>query len=187
MRPGIEKQFQLTIVVVGFFTTLQVLITAQWTRSMALRIGVTLAIAVACLIRYWWVILTLTWPARWFRTLLLLLVWTSLPLTAAFVGNAMQWAGALVGLSTLGCMTEIYNYLTQQWRVGSPEMIASLKLDHIAGIAASAAAAVVIVGAMALLSSWLDVIILVLVIADWTRLIAMIERHRRLSPGGMQR
>jgi len=186
LRPDLGKQFQLTVVVVGFFTTLQLLIVQEWTRPVILgRVVVTLAFSLACAIRYWWVILLLAWPARWFRTLLLLLAWSALPVTAVMVGNVVRWGLALAVLSAVGCITEIYNFITRQWSVGSAEVSASLKSVHVIGAAAAGGAAVILAGAIVFLPSWLDVIIPVLVIVDFARLIMMIQRHQRLIEVGL--
>jgi hypothetical protein len=168
------------IVVVGFFATLQLLIVqaAQGNAPLA-RETVTLALAVGCAVRYWWVILLLPWPARWFRTVLLLLAWSALPLVAMMAASPVRWALALAALSAIGCITEVYNDITGQWRVGSEEVAQSIKADHVFGAVSSGGAGAAILLVAFLRPAWLDTLIPLMVLADWVRLIMMINRHQR--------
>jgi hypothetical protein len=168
------------IVVVGFFASVQLLLVqaAQGNAPLA-REAVTLALAIGCAVRYWWVILLLPWPARWFRTVLLLLAWSALPAAATMATSPVRWALALAALSAIGCITEVYNGLTEQWRVGSEEVARSLKADHVVGAVSTGGAAAVILLVAFLRPWWLDVLIPLMVLADWVRLIMMIHRHQR--------
>ena len=177
---SLDKHGQLMVVVVGFFTTVQLLIVQASDGAVPLaRLGVTLALALGCAVRYWWVILLLPWPFRWFRMVLLLLVWCALPVAAAMIANPVRWGFALAALSAIGCMTEIYNGVTRQWAVGSEGMARSLKTDHIAGAASAGVAAVGLSLVALSRPEWLDVLIPLMVFADWVRLITMIHRHQR--------
>ena len=168
------------VVVVGFFATAQLLIVQAGGGAGPIgRTVVTLTLALGFAVRYWWVILLLQWPFRWFRTLLLLLAWVALPVVAMTATDPVLWGLAVAALSTIGCITEIYNGVTRQWLVGSGEMARSLKRDHIFG-AASAGAAAVFLSLLAFLRlAWLDVVIPLMVVTDWARLIMMIRRHQR--------
>ncbi|HEX9310540.1 MAG TPA: hypothetical protein VF887_06995 [Gemmatimonadaceae bacterium] len=168
------------VVVVGFFATVQLLIVQAGGGAAPIgRTAVTLALALSFAVRYWWVILLLQWPFQWFRTVLLLLAWVALPVVAMAATDPVRWALAVAALSTIGCITEIYNGVTRQWLVGSGEMARSLKRDHISG-AASAGAAAIFLSVLAFLRPvWVDVVILLMVVADWARLITMIRRHQR--------
>jgi hypothetical protein len=180
VNSSLNKQAQLMIVVVGFFATVQLLIfqTSDGAAPLA-RDAIALALALGCAVRYWWVILLLPWPARWFRMVLLLLAWTALPAVAITTGNPARWALAIAALSAIGCITEIYNGITKQWLVGSEEMARSLKRDHIAGAASAGAATVLLVLVAVLRPVWVDFAVPLMVLADWARLIAMIRRHQR--------
>ncbi|MDP9202607.1 MAG: hypothetical protein M3P26_11840 [Gemmatimonadota bacterium] len=168
------------VVVVGFFATVQSLIVqASNGTAPAAREAVTLALALGFAVRYWWVILLLQWPARWFRTLLLLLAWSALPVVAMMATNAVRWALALAALSAVGCMTEVYNGITRQWLVGSEAMARSLKTDHVSGAVSAGGAAVCLVLVAFFRPVWLDLLIPSMVFADWARLILMIRRHQR--------
>jgi hypothetical protein len=167
------------IVVVGFFATV-LLLTVQAFQGNApiVREAVTFALVAGCAIRYWWVILLLPWPARWFRMLLLLLAWSALPVVAMTVTSPVRWALAVAALSVIGCMTEVYNGITGQWRIGSEEMARSLKDDHVLGAVSAGGAAAAILLVAFLRASWLDILIPLMVLADWARLIMMIHRHQ---------
>lgn len=177
---SLDKHGQLMVIVIGFFSTVQLLIAQTRNGAAPLAtVAVTLALALACAIRYWWVILLLPWPFRWFRMVLLLLAWCTLPLAAAMTTDPLRWALALAALSAIGCMTEIYNGVTRQWAVGPEGMAGALKADHIAGAASAGVAAVVLLLIALSRSEWLDVLIPLMVFADWVRLIMMIRRHQR--------
>jgi hypothetical protein len=177
---SLEKVAQLLVVVAGFFVTVQLAIVATVAGAAPpWREGVVLLLALALAIRYWWVILLLAWPTRWPRILLLLLAWAAPPVIAVTAGNAARWAIAIAALSIVGCATEIYNGVTRQWVVGSEEMTRSLRGDHVSGAISTAVAAALLVIVAALRPAWLDVLIPVMVLADWVRLIVMIERHQR--------
>jgi hypothetical protein len=169
----------MIVVVVGFFATVELLIVqAIAGTAPLLREAVTLALALGLAVRYWWVILLLPWPARWPRLVLLLLAWTALQAVVMTSPNPIRWAFALAALSAIGCMTEIYNGLTGQWRVGSEAVARSLKGDHIVGAWAAGGAAAVLLLAALFLPLWLDLAIPLLVATDWGRLIVMIRRHQ---------
>jgi hypothetical protein len=170
----------LTIVVVGYFATVQLLfIRADSGSAPFAREVVTLALTLSVAVRYWWVILLLPWPAGWFRTVLLLLAWSALPAVAVAATNPARWALAFATLSAIGCATEIYNDITRQWQVGSEEMARSLKRDHVVGAASAGGAAVAAVTVAIVWPAWLDLLVSLLVLADWARLIVMIRRHQR--------
>jgi hypothetical protein len=180
MNEQVNKQAQLTVVVVGFFATLLMLFATASTKYVPrVREMTTLGIALACAIRYWWVILLLAWPATWFRLLLLLLAWCALPAAAAEVAEPLQWAVALAALAAIGCGTEIYNGLSRQWDIGSAAMAASVKRDHLVGAIASVLALAILVFVILEQRESLDVTVAALVVADWIRLIMMINRHQR--------
>lgn len=168
------------IVVVGFFVPVQLLIVhaSDGTAPLAREV-VTLALALGCAVRYWWVILLLPWPARWFRMVLLLLAWSVMPVIAMAAANPVRWALALATLSAVGCITEVYNGITRQWMVGSEPMVRSLKGDHISGAVSAGGATVVLLSVALLRPVWLDILIPLMVFADWARLIMMIGRHQR--------
>jgi len=173
------------VVVVGFFATVQLLIfQAVDGAAPFARDAITLVLALACAVRYWWVILLLPWPARWFRMVLLLLVGSALPALAITAGNPARWAFAIAALSAIGCITEIYNGVTKQWRVGSEEMALSLKHDHIAGATSAGAATVLLVLVALFRPVWVDYVVPLMVLADWARLIVMIRRHQRFIDMG---
>jgi len=168
------------IVIVGFFVTVQLLIFQASDGAAPLaRDAITLILALGCAVRYWWVILLLPWPARWFRMVLLLLAWSALPAVAISTGNPVQWALAIAALSAIGCITEIYNGITRQWLVGSEEMARSLKSDHVTGAVSAGAAALVLLFIAFVRPAWVDILVPLLVLADWARLIVMIRRHQR--------
>ena len=185
MNAGQSKQFQLNLVVVGFFATLLVLAMGEMVQpAPTLRVVVTFVLALSCAIRYWWVILLLDWPPTWFRTLLLLLAWSALPVVGLTAGNVIGWALSLAALSVVGFATELYNGATKQWEAGSAEMRRSLRSDHTIGATATAVSAALLLALVVFLPSWLDRIIPVLVALDCVRLIAMINRHQRLIEAG---
>ncbi len=181
MNDELNKHGQLMVVVVGFFATLYLLI-AQVTTGNAspLRAGVIFALALACAVRYWWVILLLPWPFRLGRSVLLLLAWSALPIIAATAGQTFRWGVSVAAFSAIGFLTEIYNSVLQQWMTGSDEMKASLKRDHTVGAASAATASFAILVVAFVQPLWLDVLILAMVLADWARLIEMVRRHQRL-------
>ena len=182
---ALNKLVQLMVVVLGFFVTLQLLIVQVVSGAAPpMRAAVTLAFAVGLAVRYWWVILLLPWPARWFRMVLLLLVWSSMPVVAIASADPIHWALALTALSAMGCMTEAYNGITRQWQVGSEEVARSLKGDHVAGAVAAGLAIPLLLLAALFLPEWIDVLIPLMVLADWARLIAMIRRHQRFIDRG---
>jgi hypothetical protein len=141
---------------------------------------VTLVLALGCAVRYWWVILLLPWPARWPRMVLLLLAWSVLPVVAVTAASPVRWALAIAGLSVIGCVTELYNGITRQWAVGSERMARSLRRDHVSGALSTAMAAAIVVIVAASRPAWLELLIPLMVCADWVRLIVMIRRHQHL-------
>jgi hypothetical protein len=168
------------VVVVGFFVTVQLLLVhGNDFRAPILRDAVTLILAIGCAVRYWWVILLLAWPARWLRMSLLLLAWSAMPAVAITAPNPIRWAFAIAALSAIGCMTEIYNGVTGQWRVGSEAMAQSLKRDHVVGAVSTGVAAFVLFLLGFFRPLWVDVMIPLMVIVDWARLIPMVRRHQR--------
>lgn len=182
MNERLDKLGQLVVIIAGFFATMQLLlVTAAGGLVPPLRMLVTVAATLACAVRYWWVILLLPWPFRVVRLTLLLAAWSALPVVALAMPDPRRWAFALAALSTLGCLTEVYNGLTRQWQIGAEAMSRSLQRDHVAGAAAAAIAAIVLVWAGAALGAVaLDRLVLAIVVADWCRLAMMIRRHRRL-------
>lgn len=181
MNAELNKQGQLMVVVVGFFATVQLLLVQATTGSAPLlREGVTLALALGCAVRYWWVILVLPWPFRVVRTLLLLLAWSALPVIAMTSESAVRWGLSVAALSAIGCVTEVYNTITKQWMAGSEPMMTRLKRDHVIGAASAGTVTVCVVTVALLQPMWLDVLILILVLADWARLIGMVRAHRRI-------
>jgi hypothetical protein len=168
------------IVVVGFFAAVQVLVVQSISGpAPVVRELVTLALAIGLAVRYWWVILLLSWPARWLRMALLLLAWAMLPAVAMTATNPVRWALALAVLSGIGCITEIYNCVTKQWMVGSERMQRSLRSDHITGAVSAAVATLGLLLVLSFLPLWLELLIPLMVLADWVRLILMIQRHQR--------
>lgn len=182
MGEMLNKHGQLAIVVVGFFATLQMLVVQSTVDAASpVRLALTLSVALAFAVRYWWVILLLPWPFQWFRLVLILSAWSMLPLVALFTTDARRWVLALAALSAIGCVTEIFNGLTGQWRIGSDAMMRSLNRDHNAGAAAAALATIgLVLAASAWTSPALEWLIVVMVVADWVRLVLMIRRHERL-------
>jgi len=179
MNTTLEKVAQLMVVVCGFFATVLVAIAMGATRMVSpARTAIVLALALALAVRYWWVILLLAWPTRWPRMVLLVLAWTAVSIIAATAVDPHRWALALAALSVIGCATEVYNGVTRQWLIGSEVMTRSLRRDHVIGAISAGVAAVVFVAAGALVPAELDVVVAVLVVADWVRLIAMIHRHQ---------
>ncbi len=173
------------IVVVGFFATVQLLIVQVDDGAAPIaREAVTLILALGVAVRYWWVILLLLWPARWLRTVLLLLAWSVLPVIAMTAANPVRWALALAALSAIGCMTEIYNFITKQWMVGSEQIMRSLKRDHVHGATAAGGATVSLLAVALFRPVWLDFLIPLMVFADWVRLIIMIHRHQHFIDMG---
>jgi hypothetical protein len=178
----LDKSGQLGVVVVGFFATIQLLlVTAAGGSVPPARVLLTAAVALACAVRYWWVILLLPWPFRWFRLVLILAAWCALPVVAIAMPDARRWVLALTGLSVIGFVTELYNGLTEQWRVGSEAMARSLKRDHVFGAASAAGAAAILLWAgLTLNPPVLERFLFAIVVADWIRLVTMIRRHQLL-------
>jgi hypothetical protein len=185
MRESLNKQGQLAVVIVGFFATVQVLAAQLGVGAPFTRVLLTLIIALAFAVRYWWVILILPWPFQWFRLALILSAWTLLPFIGSFTSDVRHWVLGLAALSAVGFVTEVFGWLTEQYRVGSPEMTRSLKREHVWGAAAAGVTAVVL-GVVA--SIWtpqaLEWFVLALVVADWVRLIMMIRRYDRMPTMG---
>jgi len=181
LDPKLNKIAQLVVTIAGFFTTVLILLQeSEIGGDVRLRAVLTLALAIGLAIRYWWVILLLDWPFRIWRTTLLLLIWCALALAAANAEDARTWAQTLAALSAFGAITEAYNTLTGQWRCGSEAFAQSLRRDHIAGGGAAGAACLTLVAA----SLWLEpkslsILVGGMIVADWWRLIEMINRHRR--------
>jgi hypothetical protein len=178
----LNKYGQLLIIIVGYFATLLVLI-LQTTNGTVLpvRAVLSLLVALACAVRYWWVILLLPWPFHWLRLVLILSAWSLLPVVAVTETDARRWVLALALLSAIGCATEIFNGVTGQWRVGSPSMTASLKRDHISGaVTAAVAAGTLFAAGLVATPSVIDRLVVALILADWIRLVWMIRRHQRL-------
>jgi hypothetical protein len=182
MRESLDKHGQLAVVVVGFFATVQLTATGSGVdAASSARLALTLALALALAVRYWWVVLLLPWPFHWFRLVLILLAWSTLPFTATRTTDARHWVLALAMLSAVGFVTEVFNGLTGQWRIGSEAMMRSLKRDHVTGAAASALVAAILVPVSKRFTSpALERLVLVMVVADWARLVVMIRRHQRL-------
>lgn len=142
---------------------------------------VTLAFIVALVIRYWWVIRLLSWPPRASRVVLNLAFWTAVTFAAARVGDLHGWTAALALVFALGGATEVYNDLTEQWRVGSSAFSAALHRDHQLGALAAIAALITLVVASRILSpAPLLGLVVLMVATDWVRLLMMIARHQRL-------
>jgi hypothetical protein len=175
------------IVIVGFFVTVQLLAFQTTDGSAPLaRDAITLVLTLGCAVRYWWVILLLPWPARWFRMVLLLLAWSALPAVAISTGNPVRWALSIAALSAIGSITEIYNGITRQWLVGPEEMARSLKSDHLTGAVSAGVAALALLLIVFVRPAWVDIAVPLLVLADWARLIVMIRRHQRFIDLGYQ-
>lgn len=181
MDETVNKHGQLAVVIVGFFSTVLVLV-AQSTAEAApaARLALTLAAALACAVRYWWVILLLPWPLQWFRLVLILSAWSLLPFIALLATDARRWVLALAALAAIGFVTEVFNTLTGQWRIGSDALQRSLKRDHVAGAGAAALATIILLAVSALPWPALGWLVLAMVVADWVRLVVMIRRHERL-------
>jgi hypothetical protein len=178
----LNKYGQLLVIVVGYFATVLILIVRAADGSVTpVRALLSLLVALACAVRYWWVVLLLPWPFHWFRLVLILSAWSLLPVMAITATDARRWAFALAILSAIGCVTETFNGVTGQWRVGSPSMTASLRRDHVSGaVTAAAAAGILFAAGTVATPSIIDRLVVVLVIADWIRLVWMIRRHQRL-------
>lgn len=182
MGEMLNKHGQLAIVVVGFFATVQVVV-VQSTAGAAspVRLALTLAVALACAVRYWWVILLLPWPFQWFRLVLILSAWSTLPFVALFTTDARRWVLAVAALSAIGFVTEAFNGLTGQWRIGSDAMMRSLKRDHVSGAGSAALATIaLLLAAWAWTSPALEWLLGVMVVVEWVRLVLMIRRHEQL-------
>jgi hypothetical protein len=180
VNAALNKQGQLMIVVVGFFATVLLLaMRAGDGMTPVSRAVVTLAVAVGCAVRYWWVILLLPWPARWFRMVALLLAWSALPIVAVMSPNVVRWALALAALLAVGSITEAYNWHTRQWMVGCEEASRSLEVDHLTGAAAAAGGTALLLLVVFYRPQWLEFVIPLMVVADWVRLVVMIRRHQR--------
>ncbi|MCY7379030.1 MAG: hypothetical protein LH467_06785 [Gemmatimonadaceae bacterium] len=180
MDERLNKHGQLAVVVVGFFATIQLLLltTARGSIPTA-RPVLTAAVAFAFAVRYWWVILLLSWPFSWLRLVLILAAWSALPVVAISMADAQRWVLALAGLSAIGFLTELYNGVTGQWRVGSLAMTRTLKRDHILGAASAAVASLTLVWAgLTLNPPVLERLLLAFVVADWIRLVVMIRQHQ---------
>ena len=182
MNEPLNKYGQLTVVVVGYFATLLILVVEAGNGSVTpVRTLLSLLLALACAVRYWWVVLLLPWPFHWFRLVLILSAWSLLPAIAITATDARRWAFALAILSAIGCLTEIFNGMTGQWRVGSPSMTASLRRDHVSGaVTAAAATGILFAAGTVATPAVIDELVAVLVAADWMRLVVMIRRHQRL-------
>jgi hypothetical protein len=185
MRESLNKQGQLGVVVVGFFATVQVLVGQLRADASSYRVVLMLLVVLACAVRYWWVILTLPWPFQWFRLTLILCAWTSLPFIAWYVPDVRRWVLGLAALSAIGCVTELFGWRTEQWRVGSPEMTRSLKREHVSGATATGVAAVILlIAARFWESPELEWLVFAMVFADWIRLVLMIRRYERMPITG---
>lgn len=185
MKSELDKHAQIMIVVVGFFVTVQQLLAVgSFSTVETVRAGVTFVLAVACAVRYWWVIMLLAWPPRAMRMVLLLSAWCALPLVARSVRDPVMWALALAALAATGLVTELYNEAAKEWRIGSAALSRSLRRDHFIGAASAASALVALLGVAYLRPAWLDLVVPVMVFGDCARLIEMIMRHQRFITEG---
>jgi hypothetical protein len=182
MDESVNKGGQLTVVALGFFVTVAFLIMEVGSGALSTRILLTLIVALAFAVRYWWAVLVLPWPFQWFRLVLMLFAWTLLPLVASSVGNSQHWVLVLAALSAVGFVTEVFGWVSEQWRVGSPEMTRSLKRQHAVGAAAAGVAAIILLtSARVWTSPALEWLVLAIAAADWVRLVVMIRRYERMS------
>jgi len=112
----------------------------------------------------------------------MLFAWTLLPFVASSVGNSQHWVLFLAVLSAVGFVTEVFGWVSEQWRVVSPEMTRSLKREHVAGAAAAGLAAIILLTAARVWTSpALEWLVLAIAAADWVRLVVMIRRYERMS------
>jgi hypothetical protein len=178
MPESLNKAGQLIIIVVGFFVTVAFLIMG----TPNARTVLTLIVALAFAVRYWWAVLVLPWPFQWFRLVLILLAWTVLPFVASSMDNVQRWVLELAALSAVGFVSEVFGLLSEQWRVGSPEMTRSLRREHISGAAAAGIAAIVLlIAAQVWTSPALEWLVLAMAVADWARLVLMIQRYEGMT------
>jgi hypothetical protein len=177
-RDDLNKQGQLAVVVIGFFSAVQILAVQTTLGESAPRAALTLVIAVALAVRYWWAILLLPWPFHWFRLVLLLLAWVLPSFSAHLVADAWRWILSLAALSAVGCLTEVFGWSTEQWKVGSREMTRALKREHVSGaIGAGLVAVTLFVAGSIWTSPALEWVVLTLAVVDWIRLVLTIRRY----------
>ena len=177
----LNKTGQLIVIAAGFFATVALLFIRASGDFFTAKPILTFFIALACLVRYWWVVLLLEWPFRIVRCCLLVLVWCALSFAAANVGDENRWIIGLIGLTSIGALTEIYNFCTGQWKTGPEVLTHSLKRAHIQGAASAVLVTVIlIVCARSPLRELSTAIVGSFTVADWLRLVLMIRRHRGL-------
>ena len=114
----VNKVGQLTVVIVGFFSTVLILLLQAIGGTVHVgRLAVTFLFALGLAIRYWWVILLLEWPFRIARMALLLLAWSMVAVAAAAVHVDRTWVFILSASGGIGAATEFYNLSTRQWKI----------------------------------------------------------------------
>ena len=137
----------LAVVIAGFVAAASMtaghLLAGSWTAI------ITAAFALGLAVRYWWVILILSWPVTISRVVLLLAIWGGVDVAAASTGDVHAWAWSLVAVFLIGTVTELYNHVTRQWVVSSPAFERSLRSDHVRGAASAATAAAATVAILA--------------------------------------
>lgn len=154
----------------------------------ALRMGsearaaglVTMLLVVQLVVRFWYVIALLHWPATFTRWLLLTAFWMALVNVAWHVVDIQRWAVATMLLFAVGVAIEVHNYFTRQWDIGSPEFQRTLRNDIRRGIASATAGIIIVMLAADWSSRWLPAVVGGLIGADVVRLLEMVVRHRRM-------
>lgn len=177
-RTAAARTAYRAVVVIGMVAVMA--ISAAHYPGSAMASGVTIAFALGLAVRYWWVIRLLPWPFTVPRITLLIAMWAAVDAVALNAGDPAAWAWSFVIVFVIGAATELYNYATRQWAVGSPAFERSLRTEHVRGaasavIAAGATATMIVTG-----MSYTPALLAALVLIDWLRLAEMVRRHRRL-------
>ena len=167
----------IVVVIVGLVAA--VAISLANLQSSALTAIITIAFALGLAVRYWWVIRILPWPSAVPRVTLLVAMWAAVVMVALNAGDPHAWAWSFVAVFWIGGVTEIYNFNTRQWAVGSAAFERSLRADHVNGARSTLFATVATAVMIVIARQYVPVFLAALVLVDWLRLAEMVRRHRR--------
>lgn len=165
------------VVVIGLVAA--VAISLVHLQSSATTAVITIAFALGLAVRYWWVIRLLPWPSTVPRVGLLVAMWAGVVVIALNAGDHHAWAWSFVVVFCIGGITEIYNYSTRQWAVGSAEFERSLRADHVRGATSTLFATVATAMMIVMARQYVPAFLAALVLIDWLRLAEMVSRHLR--------
>jgi hypothetical protein len=145
------------------------------------RAILTIALALALSVRFYYVIGLLTWPPTPLRLALLLAFWCALVNTAWQLADPLAWGTACALLFGIGITIEIHNLVTRQWEIGSTDFQHTLRNDVFRGIASATFATIAVLFVIRGWPAWTPALIGVMIVADVLRLTEMIARHRRIT------